>query len=241
MDCLSPPLQDSPPGKWHCPSCTHNPSGICEAVPQTPLGEESSQVEHFRESSVASTSSSEILQPRPPRRGKRRAITPNVSDRNTDMSESPHLPRGRMRILTRKAVVHSSPIKRPQLKITPPRPPESPPRRMIVRLRLPAQGKGKEREDSSDDEPVKGLFDEILTPEDRDTSRTGIIHGDKLRFERSRQAAEVSLDISCPWLRSEYPFSISYIHPNQKLPHPAQRPRLLAHQVDHSGLPLQFP
>ena len=112
---------------------------------------------------------------------------------------------------------------------------------MIVRLRLPAQGKGKEREDSSDDEPVKGLFDEILTPEDRDTSRTGIIHGDKLRFERSRQAAEVSLDISCPWLRSEYPFSISYIHPNQKLPHPAQRPRLLAHQVDHSGLPLRFP
>ena len=191
MDCLTPPLQDSPPGKWHCPSCTHNPSGICEAVPQTPPEEELSRVEPLRESSVASTSSSE--QPRPPRRGKRRAVTPNMSDRNTDMSESPHLPRGRMRISPRKAVVHSSPVKRPQLKITPPRPPESPPRRMVVRLRLPVQGKGKEREESSDEEPSKGLFDDILTPEDRDTSRTAIIHTDKLKFERSRQAADVSV------------------------------------------------
>ena len=195
MDCLTPPLQDSPPGKWHCPSCTHNPSGICEAVPQTPLGEDPSQVEQSRESSVASTSSSEVLQPRPPRRGKRRAVTPNISERNIDISESPFLPRGRMRISARKVVVHSSPIKRPQLKITPPRPPESPPRRMVVRLRLPAQGKGKEREDSSDEEPLKGLFDDILTPEDRDTSRTAISHGDKLRFDRCRQAAEVSLTI----------------------------------------------
>jgi hypothetical protein len=194
MDCLTPPLQDSPPGKWHCPSCTHNPSGICEAVPQTPLGEEPSQVEQPRESSVASTSSSDALQPRPPRRGKRRAVTPNVSERNTDISESPFF-RGRMRFSTRKAVVPSPPIKRPQLKITPPRPPESPPRRMVVRLKLPAQGKGKEREDSSDEEPLKGLFDDILTPEDRDTSRTAIIHNDKLRFDRSRQAAEVSITI----------------------------------------------
>ena len=194
MDCLTPPLQDSPPGKWHCPSCTHNPSGFCEAVPQTPLGEEPAQVEQPRESSVASTSGSEVLQPRTPRRGKRKAVTPNVSERNIDISEST-LPRGRMRVSTRKAVAQSSPIKRPQLKITPPRPPESPPRRMVVRLKLPAQGKGKEREDSSDEEPSKGLFDDILTPEDRDTSRTGIIHNDKLRFERSRQAAEVSLTI----------------------------------------------
>jgi hypothetical protein len=66
---------------------------------------------------------------------------------------------------------------------------------MVVRLRLPAQGKGKEREESSDEEPSRGLFDEILTPEDRDTSRTAIIHADKLRFERCRQAAEVSVTI----------------------------------------------
>jgi hypothetical protein len=193
MDCLTPPLQDSPPGKWHCPSCTHNPSGICEAVPQTPLGEEVPLQAEQRESSVASTSTSEVAQSRTPRRGKRRAATPNLSEHNIDASESPPLHTGRTRTLTRKAIVNSSPIKRPQLKITPPRPPESPPRRMVVRLRLPALGKGKEREESSDEEPAKGLFDDILTPEDRDTSRTTIIQADKLRFERSRQGAEVSI------------------------------------------------
>ena len=194
MDCLTPPLQDSPPGKWHCPSCTHNPSGICEAEPPTPLDEEAPlQVEQPRESSVASTSTSGVVQSRTPRRGKRRATTPNLSEHHIDASESPPLHPGRTRTLTRKAIVNYSPIKRPQLKITPPRPPESPPRRVVVRLRLPALGKGKEREESSDEEPAKGLFDDILTPEDRDTSRTTIIQADKLRFERSRQTAEVSI------------------------------------------------
>jgi histone acetyltransferase MYST4 len=62
---------------------------------------------------------------------------------------------------------------------------------MVVRLRLPVQGKGKEKEESSDDELAKGIFDDILNPDDRDTSRTAITPGDKLKFERSRQAAEV--------------------------------------------------
>src|SRR5712675_2627797 len=105
MDCLTPPLQDSPPGKWHCPSCTHNPSGICEAVPQTPVEEESSQVEQLRESSVTSTSSSEVIQSRPSKRGKRRAATPNMSERSTNVSDSPLLPRGRTRTSTRKTAV----------------------------------------------------------------------------------------------------------------------------------------
>jgi hypothetical protein len=66
---------------------------------------------------------------------------------------------------------------------------------MVVRLRLPVQGKGKEREDSTDDELSKGLFDDMLTPEDRDTSKTAITQADKLRFERSRQAAEVRVTL----------------------------------------------
>ncbi|KAI0249151.1 hypothetical protein BJV78DRAFT_718386 [Lactifluus subvellereus] len=192
MDCLTPPLQDSPPGKWHCPSCTHNPSGICEAVPQTPQEEGLSPFQQFRESSVTSTSCSEVTQPRRPRGGKRRAATPATSERNGDVLESHLLPRGRTRTLTRKAMEHSSPVKRPHLKITPPRPPESPPRRMVVRLRLPVQGKGKEKEESSDEEPAKGIFDDILNPDDRDTSRTAITPGDKLKFERSRQATELN-------------------------------------------------
>ena len=71
---------------------------------------------------------------------------------------------------------------------------------MVVRLRLPALGKGKEREESSDEEPPKGLFDDILTPEDRDTSKTAITQADKLRFERSRQTTEVSTSFSIPHL-----------------------------------------
>ena len=61
---------------------------------------------------------------------------------------------------------------------------------MVVRLRLPAKGKGKGRE--VDDGPPKGLFDDILGPEDRDTTKTTVEFGDKQRFERSRVAAEVS-------------------------------------------------
>jgi hypothetical protein len=61
---------------------------------------------------------------------------------------------------------------------------------MIVRLRLPAKNKGKGRED--DDGPQKGLFDDILGADDRDTTKTTVEFGDKQRFERSRLVAEVS-------------------------------------------------
>jgi len=64
-------------------------------------------------------------------------------------------------------------------------------RRMVVRLRLPPQGKGKEKEESSDDEPPKNIFDDILGVEERDTGRTAISSADKTRFEKSRQIAEV--------------------------------------------------
>ncbi|KAI0261497.1 hypothetical protein BC834DRAFT_465974 [Gloeopeniophorella convolvens] len=195
MDCLIVPLQDPPPGKWHCPSCTHNPSGVCEAVPQTPVKESFPiHTERIRGSSIASSSRSEATRPQPTKKGKRRAVTPSVSEHTVDIPDSPALPRSRTRTLTRKAMEQLSPVKRPQLKITPPRPPESPQRRMVVRLRLPSHGKGKEKEESSDEEIPKGMFDDILTPEDRDTSKTAILQVDKTRFERSRQAAELKLN-----------------------------------------------
>jgi len=84
----------------------------------------------------------------------------------------------------------SSPIKQQQRKRKRPR--ESPPPQVHlprVRLRLPMQkGKGKERED---DEPPHGLFDDILSVDERDTSKTTINKTDKFYFERSRVAAEV--------------------------------------------------
>lgn len=66
-----------------------------------------------------------------------------------------------------------------------------------VRLRLPTlqqqKGKGKEREE--DELPQQGLFDEILSAEDRDTSKTQISRLDKMLFERSRTIAEVCLTV----------------------------------------------
>lgn len=84
----------------------------------------------------------------------------------------------------------SSPIKQQQRKRKRPRE-YSPPQVHLprVRLRLPTQkGKGKEREE---DEPPHGLFDDILSVDERDTTKTTINKTDKFYFERSRVAAEV--------------------------------------------------
>ncbi|TFK40263.1 hypothetical protein BDQ12DRAFT_711658 [Crucibulum laeve] len=58
-----------------------------------------------------------------------------------------------------------------------------------VRLLPPQKSKGKEREE---DEP-RGLFDDILKPEERDTAKTTITTQDKDKFERSRAIAEEKL------------------------------------------------
>ena len=61
----------------------------------------------------------------------------------------------------------------------------------LLRVRLPLPGqrdKGKEREE---EEPSHSLFDEILAPEDRGTTKTMVMNNDRLYFERSRITAEV--------------------------------------------------
>ena len=74
-----------------------------------------------------------------------------------------------------------------------------------LRIRLPPQrNKGKERAhfqdddidvegDGEEDEEQKGMFDDILTPEERDTSKTEITPEDTRRFEAARARAEVRL------------------------------------------------
>lgn len=88
----------------------------------------------------------------------------------------------------------SSSPRRPVLKITPPQHPSIPQRRVVLRVPQPASAstKGKEKEvESSDEEPGKGLFDDLLTVQQRDISKTTITVRDKSRFDRSRQLAEV--------------------------------------------------
>jgi hypothetical protein len=71
------------------------------------------------------------------------------------------------------------------------------PSRMVVRLKLPPKSKGKEREE---DEPLRNdMFEDLLSAEDRDTSRTLIDASDKVRYEKSRTQAEVRRSIRLHW------------------------------------------
>ena len=81
--------------------------------------------------------------------------------------------------------------KKPRVRVRAPSPP--PERRVTVRLRIP--GKGKQRED--DEDARKGLFDDILSVEHRDTTKTAVDNGDKQKFENSRRLAEVRYATRC--------------------------------------------
>lgn len=219
MDCLQPPLEESPPGKWYCPACTQTPSGICappeeeqlamEQAPPEPELEhkpelESQQIEPSDgESSVTSTSRSEPQSTTHKSRSKKKAkiktglMTEQESDVDVENETpvAPSRPRRKSTYSSRanrdreiESLGSPSTVKRPRLKITPPQPPH-----LSVKLRLSQlpSGKGKAKEESSDEEPQKGMFDDYLNPEQRDTTKTIITVRDKLRFESSRKSAEV--------------------------------------------------
>lgn len=60
-----------------------------------------------------------------------------------------------------------------------------------VRLRLPTTRNGTKGKEKEEQEELSGMFDGILSVEDRDTSKTTITNHDKQLFERSRVEAEV--------------------------------------------------
>ncbi|KAJ7116421.1 hypothetical protein C8R44DRAFT_627545 [Mycena epipterygia] len=177
MDCLKPPVEGMPLGKWYCPRCPN-------------------AVESERETSVASTSRS-VATPRT-RKGKGKAApAPIPSDDDSDDEdedeeeeiEAAGRTRGRARANKRANDEQASPSRPPKrIRIRPPNPPTPHPT-PSVRLRIP-KGKGRRQED---DEAPHGLFDDILKPEERDTSKTAIAALDKQKFERSRAVAESKL------------------------------------------------
>jgi hypothetical protein len=194
MDCLQPPLSESPPGKWHCPICPPlDENGMLYSEPMHPTEEL-----RPRDSSVASSSRSI---PRYKNKGKGRAIFTDESEVDLDVQEVPsaikirarqrHGRKGKARAIPDEDEdeYDESPVRPPskkvKMRIRSPSPPSRP--RVVVRLRLPGRGKGKEREE----EERKGMFDDILGVEERDTSKTNVVWGDKQRFERSRLLADV--------------------------------------------------
>lgn len=193
MDCLDPPLERAPPGKWHCPLCPPLPSPELEPevqqVNETPhladipidpaLTEEpfvSSRHRIERDASSAGDSEADVEGQITPmilsRKGKKKSQSKGklvIKDVQQD-HEAPSFS------FKRKRLRLSSPSM-PVLKSLP-----------TIRLRLPPhppRSKGKGREE--DPEEVKrGLFDDILTAEDRDTMVTSIAEKDRERFDRSR-------------------------------------------------------
>ncbi|TFK93998.1 hypothetical protein K466DRAFT_36586 [Polyporus arcularius HHB13444] len=214
MSCFNPPYREPPEGRWHCPSCPP-----VDFDPQEELivqsGEAQELPSHFpaiRESSVASSSHYA-----PPF-----SDVPDLQDHvlTTDASEveydpadpaDPSLRRStRKRQRSRKGkevdmnaadddqaetpVTPAPAIRRLRIRLSSPPPPpaqnETPP---TIRLRVPARAKGRAREDPLPDDVDRGLFDDILSPEDRDTRETTIGLHDHERFERSRANAELRL------------------------------------------------
>lgn len=232
MDCVDPPFQDPPEGKWHCPICPpislegqpfhpnpHFPDSQFPGRPQDTHQTPAVDREHSVASSSRSVAVAEVDTPAPPLKGKKnrkstgrpKKKAPKLhaisdgSDNDDPIDVETMTPvatstRTRVRAPTAKSAAAkgkaraispdevptpSRALKRKRARESSPPPPTK------VRLRIPAQRgrKGKERDE---DETPRGMFDDILTPDERNTSSTTPMNTDKIMFERSRQIAEVS-------------------------------------------------
>ncbi|KAF9648813.1 hypothetical protein BDM02DRAFT_2059220 [Thelephora ganbajun] len=208
MDCLQPPLEEAPTGKWHCPMCPPLPLPEFLQLPPPPEIQAEFHPENhltadqeppIRASSVASTSYSREPQTRATsnRKGKGKAIFTDESEIESPLTRrqrrAKNDSKGKARMSeTEEEEPEPEPapraVKRMKLKLGAEPPPPS---RMVVRLKLPPKSKGKEREE---EEPSrKDMFEDLLSAEDRDTLRTVIDVSDKARYERSRAQAEAKL------------------------------------------------
>ena len=211
MDCLQTPLEEAPTGKWHCPMCPllslpeflqapPPPETRAELRPDihiTTDQESPSNFQPIRASSVASTSYSHEPQTRAAsnRKGKGKAIFTDESEIESPLTRrqrrATNNSKGKARMSeTEEEEQEPEPtpraIKRMKLK---PGTQPPPPSRMVVRLKLPPKSKGKEREE--EEPPREEMFEDLLSAEDRDTSKTMIDANDTARYEKSRTQAEV--------------------------------------------------
>jgi hypothetical protein len=180
MDCLDPPIAESPPGKWHCPMCPP----LEEVYPSS---EDTEMVDIANAEPV----------PSPQVNGGAQVLSSDDESDDMDLPDtSPsRTPKSKRRKGKGKATRvhddfedderHPKPKKQRRLRLESPAPVSHP--SVKIRLRIPGRGKAKEEEEK------RGLFDDILPLEERDTAKTSIETSDMSRFERSRTAAEVCL------------------------------------------------
>lgn len=203
MDCMTPPIQIMPAGKWHCPICPPLPPE--EQLMDAPPDAQQPDMPN-REPSVASSSRLSVQLDGVAYKGKGKAPVVVVSSDDSDSEEDMDVDVVSTTPMTRPRPRKSGKGKSRSIRVAMPSDGlvDSPglsrhartrvtssPTLPKVRLRLPAQ-KGKRR-DREDDEAPKGMFDDILTQDDRDITKTSIRESDKQLFERSRVLAEVSL------------------------------------------------
>ncbi|KAI0370346.1 hypothetical protein BV20DRAFT_919006, partial [Pilatotrama ljubarskyi] len=205
MSCFDPPFREPPEGRWHCPCCPR--VGMPDSAPEEYPTMQSPEVEEIpppypppRESSVASSSRHMLQSDVPeyplttdasemegdaadPTPRRKRKLTKSrkgkeaARDSEADQEAGPSTPVPTVRRL--RIRVNSPSMQAPEN--------ETP----TIKLRVPARGKGKAREDGAQEENEPGPFDDILSVEDRDVRETAIKDSDVQRFERSRMLAEV--------------------------------------------------
>ncbi|KAG6909967.1 hypothetical protein DXG01_014236 [Tephrocybe rancida] len=202
MDCLTPPIEEAPKGRWHCVACPPFAPEDEHIEAELDLDERATSPT-LREVSVASSSRSHLdkntTRKRAKGKGRPKTVTPEGyqqdEDEEVDIEATP-VPKPRGRPKKTKPTPSNAPQysdndhpaasprhKRARTQQSPA--PQSLPR---VRLRLPSMKvRARERED---EDPPKGLFDDILTEAERETSKTSITAADKQKFDRSRVIAE---------------------------------------------------
>lgn len=209
MSCFNPPFREPPEGRWLCPCCRpvgsddlmvdgteHEQSPeIREISPPVPPERElsiassshplpsSSDTQHFPDH-VVTTDASEVeadtvgRTPRKRTKGRKSRKGKEVARDEEDEQYPP-------------AITPMPTIRKLRIRVNSPPPQAVENETPTIRLRVPARGKGKAREDGVEEALERSLFDDILSVDDRDIRETTIKDGDVSRFDRSRATAEV--------------------------------------------------
>ncbi|PCH42315.1 hypothetical protein WOLCODRAFT_49487, partial [Wolfiporia cocos MD-104 SS10] len=193
MDCLQPPLEETPPGRWLCPLCLENPP------PDMPSPSQSHAESHYPtklsptagvappqdyptkglpENYHAPSVATEVrINDGAPASDESEAEAATISTATRPKSRRKSRAKGKEPVNDDEPTSSARP-KRMRLRLPSPGtrvPPASPSPKSVptIRLRLPARDKGKAREEEPS-EPVKGMFDDLLSAEDRDVRETTI-------------------------------------------------------------------
>jgi hypothetical protein len=221
MGCVRPPLESPPEGDWFCPECvgagppindqfySTTPEVFTTASPQIPHHDtvpfQPSETPQAlspppREASTSSPRTqydrSKRKRPRPTPRRKSKAA-PVASEESEEVDADAVIPapvqrstrkgKERARVAYNEETPVSSPAQsRRRAHVVAKASHGSEKTLPRVRLRL-----GKQKGPEEDDPLLKGLFDDILSEQDRDVSSTSIYASDKVRFDRSLRNAEV--------------------------------------------------